>query len=63
VEETVALMRAAENDPDGIRLRGVIRKWHREPAKLAVTYKTAWRIANLIRNQLMTQDDEPIRRG
>src|SRR5215217_3855121 len=27
--------------------------------ELGVTYKTAWRMANLIRNQLMTQDDEP----
>jgi transposase-like protein len=29
--------------------------------ELGVTYKTAWRMANLIRNQLMTQDgDEPL---
>ena len=27
--------------------------------ELGVTYKTAWRMANLIRNELMTQDDEP----
>ena len=27
--------------------------------ELGVTYKTAWRIANLIRNQLMSQEDEP----
>jgi transposase len=27
--------------------------------ELGVTYKTAWRMCNLIRNQLMTQDDEP----
>jgi hypothetical protein len=27
--------------------------------ELGVTYKTAWRMANLIRNQLMSQDDEP----
>jgi transposase-like protein len=26
--------------------------------ELAVTYKTAWRMLNLIRNQLMTQEDE-----
>jgi transposase len=26
--------------------------------ELGVTYKTAWRMANLIRNQLMTQDDD-----
>jgi len=30
--------------------------------ELGVTYKTAWRMANLIRNQLMSQDgDEPCR--
>lgn len=28
--------------------------------ELGVTYKTAWRMCNLIRNQLMTQDDEPL---
>src|SRR5215216_2663755 len=28
--------------------------------ELGVTYKTAWRMFNLIRNQLMTQDDEPL---
>jgi transposase len=28
--------------------------------ELGVTYKTAWRMANLIRNQLMKQDDEPL---
>jgi transposase len=28
--------------------------------ELGVTYKTAWRIANLIRNELMTQDGEPL---
>lgn len=28
--------------------------------ELGVTYKTAWRMANLIRNQLMAQDDEPL---
>lgn len=27
--------------------------------ELGVGYKTAWRMANLIRNELMTQDDEP----
>ncbi len=27
--------------------------------ELGVTYKTAWRMANLIRNVLMDQDDEP----
>jgi hypothetical protein len=27
--------------------------------ELGVTYKTAWRMANLIRNELMDQDDEP----
>jgi transposase len=27
--------------------------------ELGVTYKTAWRMANLIRNQLMHQDDDP----
>lgn len=27
--------------------------------ELGVTYKTAWRMANLIRNELMTQDGEP----
>jgi transposase len=27
--------------------------------ELGVTYKTAWRMANLIRNQLMDQEDEP----
>jgi transposase len=27
--------------------------------ELGVTYKTAWRMANLIRNELMVQDDEP----
>src|SRR4051812_2902806 len=27
--------------------------------ELGVTYKTAWRMCNLIRNVLMTQDDEP----
>ncbi len=28
--------------------------------QLGVTYKTAWRMANLIRNELMSQDDEPL---
>jgi transposase-like protein len=28
--------------------------------ELGVTYKTAWRMFNLIRNQLMTQDDTPL---
>jgi hypothetical protein len=28
--------------------------------ELGVTYKTAWRTANLIRNELMVQDDEPL---
>jgi len=28
--------------------------------ELGVTYKTAWRMFNLIRNKLMTQDDEPL---
>lgn len=28
--------------------------------ELGVTYKTAWRMANLIRNKLMTQDVEPL---
>jgi ribosomal protein L37AE/L43A len=28
--------------------------------ELGVTYKTAWRMANLIRNKLMEQDDEPL---
>ena len=28
--------------------------------ELGVTYKTAWRMFNLIRNQLMTQDNEPL---
>jgi transposase len=28
--------------------------------ELGVTYKTAWRMFNLIRNQLMTQDDRPL---
>jgi transposase-like protein len=28
--------------------------------ELGVTYKTAWRMFTLIRNQLMTQDDEPM---
>ena len=28
--------------------------------ELGVTYKTAWRMANLIRNELMEQDDEPL---
>ncbi|MEX1276570.1 MAG: IS1595 family transposase [Bacteroidota bacterium] len=28
--------------------------------ELGVTYKTAWRIANLIRNKLMDQDDAPL---
>jgi transposase-like protein len=28
--------------------------------ELGVTYKTAWRMANLIRNELMVQDDEPL---
>jgi transposase-like protein len=28
--------------------------------ELGVTYKTAWRIAKLIRNELMDQDDEPL---
>jgi transposase len=28
--------------------------------ELGVTYKTAWRMFNLIRNQLMAQDDEPL---
>jgi transposase len=28
--------------------------------ELGVTYKTAWRMCNLIRNQLMAEDDEPL---
>jgi transposase-like protein len=28
--------------------------------ELGVTYKTAWRMFNLIRNELMAQDDEPL---
>jgi transposase len=28
--------------------------------ELGVTYKTAWRMANLIRNELMAQDNEPL---
>jgi transposase len=28
--------------------------------ELGVTYKTAWRMFNLIRNKLMTEDDEPL---
>ena len=28
--------------------------------ELGVTYKTAWRMANLIRNKLMVQDEEPL---
>jgi hypothetical protein len=28
--------------------------------ELGVTYKTAWRMFNLIRNELMVQDDEPL---
>ena len=28
--------------------------------ELGVTYKTAWRMFNLIRNQLMADDDEPL---
>ena len=28
--------------------------------ELGVTYKTAWRMLNLIRNELMEQDDEPL---
>ena len=28
--------------------------------ELGVTYKTAWRMANLIRNKLMAQDNEPL---
>src|SRR3954452_17828453 len=28
--------------------------------ELGVTYKTAWRMANLIRNKLMEQDEEPL---
>src|SRR5215211_5369346 len=28
--------------------------------ELGVTYKTAWRMANLIRNELMVQDDAPL---
>src|SRR6202035_585453 len=28
--------------------------------ELGVTYKTAWRMFTLIRNELMTQDDEPL---
>lgn len=31
--------------------------------ELGVGYKTAWRMSNLIRNQLMSQDDEPPLRG
>ena len=34
--------------------------------ELGVTYKTAWRMFNLIRNKLMTEDNEPlsgVRRG
>jgi hypothetical protein len=28
--------------------------------ELGVTYKTAWRMFNLIRNELMGQDEEPL---
>lgn len=31
--------------------------------ELGVTYKTAWRMANLIRNKLMTQGSEPLDSG
>jgi len=31
--------------------------------ELGVTYKTAWRMANLIRNPLMTQDDDELLSG
>src|SRR5688500_17609308 len=31
--------------------------------EIGVTYKTAWRMANLIRNKLMTQDSEPLDSG